>query len=263
MRFSNYEFSPTLAATLATLLLFPALVSLGLWQLNRADEKRAIEHKIHEVQLKAPLEITKHGIEYSIEIKEKLLNQVYRHALLTGHYDSDHQFLLDNRTYQGKPGYHVLTPFILGVDGNDGQSAAKAVDTAVLVNRGWIPYMDFRDNIRDIKVDANARKIYGMIKAPGEAIVLDKEKQEGYEFPETIQSISIANMQKQLNYTLLSVIIELDAKEKDGFVREWQPYYGSIDRHIGYAIQWFLMALVLLALYAKYSFRQISYKDTE
>ena len=37
----------------------------------------------------------------------------------------------------------------------------------------------------------------------------------------------------------------LDSSSADGYVRKWQPYTGSIEKHIGYAIQWFLMALVL------------------
>jgi len=37
----------------------------------------------------------------------------------------------------------------------------------------------------------------------------------------------------------------LSPESENGFVRKWEPYTGSIERHIGYAIQWFLMALVL------------------
>jgi len=247
VRLANYEFSPSLAATLATLLLFPLLISLGIWQLNRADEKRAIEDQIHDRQQKAPLYLN----DVLPEQESKLLQQVYRAATAEGHYDSEHQFLYDNRTHNGKPGYHVLTPFILRE--ND----------AVLVNRGWIPYIGTRDNIQDISVGMVQQVIHGNIKAPSESIILDKALQADNGYPQTIQAISLLAMEEQLEYKFLPVIIELDAKEKKGFVREWQPYYGSIARHVGYAIQWFAMAAVLLALYLKYSLKAVKSEANE
>jgi len=66
-----------------------------------------------------------------------------------------------------------------------------------------------------------------------------------------IQSIELDRLEKALNYKLLPVIIELKPTVENGFIREWQPYYGSIDKHNAYALQWFAMASILLFLFIK------------
>jgi len=71
-----------------------------------------------------------------------------------------------------------------------------------------------------------------------------------------IQSIQLDRLSKTLNYELLPVMIELDKTAKNGFTREWQPYYGSIDKHNAYALQWFAMASILLFLFLKLNIRK-------
>ncbi len=241
MRISSYKFSPSLVPTLVTFVLLPLLVSLGFWQLDRADEKRTIEAKIHELERKTPLELNKE----SGASEQTLLSQVYRSVIVKGRYDGRHQFLYDNRTYLGKPGYHVLTPFVM-----------EGTDKVVLVNRGWIPYLGRRDDIPDISLEDRQRMITGRIKAPGQSIVLDDTSQLDSGFPKVVQSLSLGAMGAELQYEILPVVIELDKSVEDGFIREWQPYYGSIEKHNGYAAQWFVMAAVLLFLYLKYNLKK-------
>ncbi len=153
--------------------------------------------------------------------------------------------LLDNRTHQGKPGYQVLTPLLLS-----GQNKPSAV----LVNRGWIPYSGTRDNIPDITVGAQTRTVAGIIKKPAKSILLQTDHNgitTDQHYPRLIQAIALNELATQLQYTLLPIIIELDKNDKDGYVRDWQPYYGSVDKHNAYALQWFAMAIILLFLYIK------------
>ena len=244
LRVLNYLFTPKLIPTLVTLILFPALISLGLWQLDRAEEKRVIDNGIQLAIAKMPLKLneTKLGTK---ETNERLLQEVYRPATVRGKYDINNQFLLDNRTHLGKPGYHVLTPFVFD---NNGTSKV------VLINRGWITYNGTRDNIPSIEVENNEREILGQIKQVNKAIVLndaDKKAVQKSNNPKLIQSIQIAELNKELNYELLPIIIELNKQDKDGFIREWQPYYGSIDKHNAYALQWFAMAAILLFLFIR------------
>ena len=250
LRVSDYLFTPKLIPTLVTLILFPLLISLGLWQLDRADEKREIDHGIQLAITKMPLKLneTKLGTK---ETNEILLQEVYRPAAVSGIYDNNNQFLLDNRTHLGKPGYHVLTPFKFD---STVKSDKQASSHAVLINRGWITYNGTRDNIPSIDVENNDREILGQIKQVTEAIVLnddDKKAVQNSNNPKLIQSIQIAELNKELDYQLLPIIIELDKQDKDGFIREWQPYYGSIDKHNAYALQWFAMAAILLFLFIR------------
>lgn len=246
MRIGNYHFSPALAPAIVVLFLFPGLISLGIWQLDRADEKREIEDNVHLAELKSPFELHKASEADLLELRD----QVYRPAIATGHYDSQHQFLYDNRTHKGKPGYHVLTPFLLST------KELKDKNVAVLVNRGWIPYIGRRDNIQDITVEDSsssaAQVLEGTIKNPSKSIVLSEEEVTG-QYPQTIQVINLEEMGEKLGYVFLPVVIELDKSASKGFVREWQPYYGTIEKHTGYAVQWFAMGVVLLILFLKLS----------
>lgn len=243
-RVSNYLFTPKLIPTLATLILFPALVFLGLWQLDRAEEKRVIDNGVSQAIAKPPLKLNNYDTR-------KLSNEIYRNTLVKGRYDVKHQLLLDNRTHLGKPGYHVLTPFLFqGINGN----------LAVLVNRGWITYKGTRENIPKIELKQDEREILGTIKEVNRSIVLtETEKQQDtlVAYPRLIQSIEIAKLNQELNFKLLPIIIELNKSDQDGFVREWQPYYGSIDKHNAYALQWFAMAAILLFLYIKLNLKKI------
>ncbi len=250
LRVSNYLFTPKLIPALVTLILFPVLISLGLWQLDRADEKREIDEGIQLAIAKMPLKLNE-TILATEETEKILLKEVYRPVTVRGKYDSDNQFLLDNRTHLGKPGYHVLTPFKFD---STFKSDMKGSTKAVLINRGWITYKGTRDNILSIEVENNDREILGQIKQVTQAIVLnddDKKVVQNGNNPKLIQSIQIAELNKELDYELLPIIIELNKKDKDGFIREWQPYYGSIDKHNAYALQWFAMAAILLFLFIR------------
>ncbi|MEE9304070.1 MAG: SURF1 family protein [Thiotrichaceae bacterium] len=245
MRIGNYQFSPVLAPSIVVLFLFPGLISLGLWQLDRADEKKEIEANVHQAGLSDPLVLN--GL--AVAERGKLPQHIYRPMVVSGSYDSKHQFLYDNRTHKGKPGYHVLSPFRL-----------KGNKAAVLVNRGWIPFEGRRDNIQDISIETSEETLKGVIKLPIKGIVL---KNSGKltasldSYPLTIQAVSLDEMAEALGYDFLPIVIELDISANNGFIREWQPYYGSIAKHHGYAVQWFAMALVLLLLFIKLSTKKI------
>jgi surfeit locus 1 family protein len=80
---------------------------------------------------------------------------------------------------------------------------------------------------------------------------------EAKKYPRIIQAISLTELSEELNYKLLPIVIQLDKAESDGFVREWQPYYGTVDKHIAYAVQWFSMAAVLFLLFIKINTKKL------
>ena len=69
--------------------------------------------------------------------------------------------------------------------------------------------------------------------------------------------MQLTELAKELNVELLPIFIELDKNDKTGFIRDWQPYYGSIDKHNAYALQWFAMAAILLFLFIKLNTKKI------
>jgi len=257
LKIGNFLLAPNLIPTLATIVLVPFLASLGLWQLDRADQKREIDTGVIQAQAKEALNLNIFISEGNTN-EDGFSKEFYRSASLSGHYDSDHQYLLDNRTYKGRAGFHVLTPFLL-----------DDTDQSILINRGWITYQGTRDNIPDISIAKDTINIKGVMKKQGRAIVLnsisnaDSNNSNTFEmnYPKLIQSIQLSELAndvaKDLDVKLLPIIIELDKTDDNGFVREWQPYYGSIDKHNAYALQWFSFAGILLFLFIKLNTKRI------
>ena len=200
------------------------LVSLGFWQLERADQKRKIEASIQKANT---------GVVELIVNQNELLNKEYYEVRLQGSYIGDKQFIYDNQIVDQASGYYVLTPFVL-----TGQS------NAIMINRGFIPWNGRRDQLDDIAVDSTYREIKIQVSRPIKRIEL-KTSDISNQFPVLIQAIDFDVIEEISSTSFVDVIGLLDPSSDDGFVRKWEPYTGSIEKHIGYAIQWFLMALVL------------------
>ena len=214
---------------------FAFLVSLGFWQLERADDKRSIEASIKQANT---------GSVELIKKEEGLQSKEYYEVRLQGKYLSDKQFIYDNQIVDQVSGYYVLTPYAL-----EGQSKA------ILINRGFIPWNGRRDKLADIVIGQETREIKVQISKPIKRMEL-KLSEVGIQFPVLIQSIDLQDMADRAKVDFSSVIGLLDASASNGFIRKWEPYTGSIEKHIGYAIQWFLMALVLAIIGIRIAIKQ-------
>ena len=217
----NYRLLVPSILILATMAF---LASLGFWQLDRADQKRTIEASIQKANT---------GVVELIVNQNELLNKEYYEVRLQGSYIGDKQFIYDNQIVDQASGYYVLTPFVL-----TGQS------NAIMINRGFIPWNGRRDQLDDIAVDSTYREIKIQVSRPIKRIEL-KTSDISNQFPVLIQAIDFDVIEEISSTSFVDVIGLLDPSSDDGFVRKWEPYTGSIEKHIGYAIQWFLMALVL------------------
>jgi surfeit locus 1 family protein len=245
MRFGSYRFSPALWPSIATLVLLPVLTGLGYWQLDRAAWKQGLvdKHAVSSQQASVPLESIQ-DINRRVE---------YRAVTAAGHYDLEHQLLLDNRTHQGHAGYHVLTPLLL-----------RDQESVVLVNRGWVPAGLSRALRPDLPGPANEVIVEALVKLPPEkSFRLDTVEETHAGWPKVVQQIKLAPLEQRLGYPLLPLILLLDKKDVHGFVREWKPVYGvTPDKHRAYAMQWFTLAVVLLLIYIGVNTRRISNEAT-
>ncbi|MDC1446798.1 SURF1 family protein [Candidatus Thioglobus sp.] len=214
---------------------FAFLVSLGFWQLDRADDKRSIEASIKQANT---------GSVELIKKEEGLQSKEYYEVRLQGKYLSDKQFIYDNQIVDQVSGYYVLTPYAL-----EGQSKS------ILINRGFIPWNGRRDKLADIVIGQETREIKVQISKPIKRMEL-KLSEVGIQFPVLIQSIDLQDMADRAKIDFSSVIGLLDASASNGFIRKWEPYTGSIEKHIGYAVQWFLMAFVLAIIGIRIAIKQ-------
>ena len=200
------------------------LTSLGFWQLDRANEKRAIEASIQKANT---------GIVELITDENRLLEKEYYQVRLKGQYQSNKQFIYDNQIVDQVSGYYVLTPFKL-----EGQPST------IIINRGFIPWNGDREKLADVSIKKTKSEIKVQISKPIKRIEL-KSSEISNNFPTLIQAVDLVKMSEIAGVNFSSMVGLLDASMDDGFVRKWEPYTGSIEKHIGYAVQWFLMAIVL------------------
>jgi surfeit locus 1 family protein len=235
----SFHFRPTLWPSLATLVLLPVLIGLGQWQLERAAWKQALVDT-HAARIGEPAR----PLQSLLASSATAADLEYRQVMAEGIYDLDHQLLLDNQIHQGAAGYHVLTP--LRLDGG-----AESGDAWVLVNRGWVPLGDSRTRLPALPGPAAPVTVRASIRLPPEkAFRLEAVEEAGTGWPRVIQLIEIGPIGQRLGHPLLPLVLLLDPREPEGFVRDWKPVYGiTPDKHRAYAAQWFTLALVLLLIY--------------
>lgn len=214
------------------LLLLSLLCSLGVWQLGRAEQKRQFLLQQKAAQDLPALNLTRDSVT-DIEIVR------YRQAMMSGHYDAAHQFLLDNQILDGKNGYLVLTPFILEGGG------------ALLVNRGWLAASADRKQLPTIDFTAMGSTVKGRInRFPSLGIKLQGVEIPGEGWPSRLQFVDVSHLSEKLGYPLLDFQLELDTQADHGYRREWKTHTAiSPEKHLGYAVQWFGLALALTGLF--------------
>ena len=226
--------------TLVYLCLLPVLLALGMWQLDRSEQKRAL------------LQLQEHAgatqiLKLSSAIEDRADALRYRQVEVSGRYDVAHQFLLDNQISGGKAGYFVLTPLVL-----------TGETKAVLVNRGWIPQNPDRTVLPGLQINHAETIISGRINHfPSVGIKLAGAEIPTAGWPSVVQVVDSDVLAKKLGYSLFQFQVELDKALPDGFKRDWQTSTVMLpEQHTAYAIQWFALALTLTILFIWYSFKK-------
>ncbi len=241
------EFRPQWPITLLTLVVAGLLGSLGNWQLERASEKELLLAQRERYADATPVSLTGEMAD-----PEALR---LRPVQSRGSYLPERQLLLDNQIENGRVGYQVLTPFVL-----------EGGDTAVLVNRGWVPMGATRQDIPAIAVGAELRGIEGLANNPPQVgMRLGSGADQGF-WPRVIQYVDPEELAWVLRRPLLPIVVQLDPTEADGYVREWKVVSFGPERHRGYAFQWFSLMAAVVVLYLALNLRrrkQSSGNDSE
>jgi len=229
-------FRPGVPATLFTAFFLPLLLALGIWQLNRAEEKETLFGQFAAGAGEAvPLDSRPGGLD---DVPR------YTRVEARGVYLDDRQFLLDNMVEAGRAGYRVLTPLLLA----DGR--------VLMVDRGWVP-REFGESARtpEIGVAVEPRLVSGRLdRLPRPGIALEGEPGQGW--PRVVVFPSRAELAQALGRELVPGLLLMDPDLPDGFVRNWRPAEFGPERHLGYAVQWFALAGTLVVLYMVWAFRK-------
>lgn len=219
-----------LLAAVLIITCIALFIRLGVWQLQRTEEKQALLDSHSQRMAQAPL----NSLPSAMEVEPSR----YRRVNVFGHYDAAHQVLLDNQVYNGRVGYQVLTPLRLATGG-----------CAVLVNRGWVPALASRSELPQVPIVQTEAQVNGLIDHfPVSGMRLKGADALSPGYPVVAQSIDAARMSQHLGFCVLPYQILLAAEAGEGYLREWRMQHIDPNQSLGYAFQWFAMALGL-ALY--------------
>jgi cytochrome oxidase assembly protein ShyY1 len=236
MRLSfRFRWVPFLAAALVVAIG----VSLGNWQVRRAEQKLALQQ---QMLVRAELDPVK-----SNELAPAQAPEEFRRVVAKGEFIASWAVYLDNRPYQGRAGFYLLMPFKLA-----------GSEQSVLVMRGWFPRDAInREHIPTITVPEGVIQIEGRVRAStgkvmqlGEAAALE---------PGAIaQNVDVAEFARASKLSLQTFIIEQTNDAADGLVRDWPIPSVGIDKHKGYAFQWYSLALVAAVFFLLTGFKRAS-----
>jgi len=227
MRMSfTFRFISFLAAIIVALVA----LSLGNWQSHRAEEKQRLASEQALQASLPPLDIQ--------SLSEGIAPAHFRSVRVTGSFIAQWPIYLDNRPYQGKAGFYLLMPFKL-----------KDSEKTLLVMRGWLP-RDTQNRIQlpitptpegVLQLEGKVRESVGRVMQLGSEPAL----QSGV----IRQNFEVAELSKVSGLKLENFIIEQISDTEDGLIRDWpQPSLG-MEKHRGYAFQWYGLAVTALLFF--------------
>jgi surfeit locus 1 family protein len=242
-KLGRWTFAPGFISSLTTLLLIPLFVYLGFWQMDRYHEKLNNQQALVS-RMNAPVLQVIHHISPNAIPLDPLLR--YRQLQVTGRFLNTRQIYLDNQIVQGQAGYRVITPF---------QPIGES--TILLIDRGWIPIGKSRNELPIIKpVLSGQTTLIGTINLPANGLPLNNlfskmpEKTiKQISWPLRIQRIEFLNLESIFLQKLHPFILQLNPKDPIGFNIQTITFNPPPSRHLGYAIQWFIMAISVLFYY--------------
>ena len=266
LRLREFSTKTGVVSIIVTALLVVLFARLGLWQLDRAEEKRSMLAAKELASTAAAL--TALGERTFIQDIE------YRNVELSGSYDYSRQFLLDNRIYKQQAGYEVITPFYpLDTDG------------FILVNRGWVGHNGNRNDKPVIPFATTDQLVKGVMTNPSKGFSIgpaiedvevfqnedpvvahnEGQRSEGrvvkraelrkQNWPLMLQYIDYATIADKVDkIPLVRGVVVADQGQNGSLIYNWQPVANGPEKHYGYAFQWFAMLFAVIFLFIYLNF---------
>lgn len=233
----NISFNYKLLPSLVFIIFFTLFIKLGFWQLDRADQKKIINMAFVERQNQPPIPLNKETIQMPI------IDIIWHHVTISGEFLNDKNIILDNQVVQEKAGFLIYTPFKI-LDSNK----------IILVNRGWYPLSNSRNDVPNIPPIKGAQAIEGEInQMPSSGISLGKvitEKLDESSF--RLQKMDYEVLSSLIGKDLMRYVVKLKKPIFDKtYVIDLGIPVPDSDKNYGYAFQWFAMAFTLFIIFIK------------
>lgn len=219
----------TIISHLIVLFVVAILCVLGTWQINRYLDKQLRMEQINQR--------SEQGLINHSRLSELALNDVRDvHISISPIKFSESILLLDNQQYKGQVGFKILVP----VTTNQGW---------ILVNLGWVAGRKDRLALPTIpSLHELTASLSGAISIPGLNRFVTETAQADGVFPKVIQQVQFTKISELVNLPLLPYMLTV-TQPSDDYIREWQPVVMEPLKHIGYALQWYGLALAAGIIY--------------
>ncbi|MDP4772352.1 MAG: SURF1 family protein [Limnohabitans sp.] len=207
--------------------------SLGQWQLDRASEKNTLQDARNQQADKEVLD--GRTLRYGEASAAQNSDLVHRRMVVTGRWLPMHTVHLDNRQMNAKPGFFVLTP--LKIEGTG---------EILLVQRGWVQ-RSFTDRaaLPPVQTPSELVKVQGHL-APWPSRLYDFG---GIESGPIRQNLDLMTYRQETGLKLLEVTLLQSGGPSEGLLREWPVVASGVEKHHGYAFQWFGLSGLIALLY--------------
>jgi len=234
MTLGIFQFQPHIVSTATILVLIPVFIYLGVWQLERAEQKRTLASTLDARRDLPPMLLSS-----DLPDREELQ---FRNLVAEGVYETDKTILIENRKHAGKTGFHVVTPLYV-----------PSMEKYLLINRGWVQAGP-KLSVPVFSTPEGMQRISGEIAIPlAPALNLNKVQvasSESNRWP-------FLTLERYADWSKLPIypfwVLRSADEDESGFVRKWPKQKANDAMHIGYAIQWFAFALIVFGIWLKLS----------
>jgi surfeit locus 1 family protein len=235
----RYRFRFRAIPFLATVLVVALGISLGQWQTRRADQKIALQARLLERASAAPLVVGAQPLN-GAEVE-------YQRVSVAGEFVPEWPLFLDNRPQDGKVGFYLLMPF-----------KVAGSNMHVLVARGWLPrYTGEHDRLPDFSTPSGTVIVTGIAKT-GMGKVMQLGQPADPKPRAILQNLSTDQFAAASKLAVQPFFIEqtAPAAPDDKLARNWPAPSLGVEKHQGYAFQWYALALMALLFFVFTGFRR-------
>ena len=231
--------------TLIAAVVVAGTASLGQWQLSRAAQKEAIQAEVDAQKDLPPLD------QEAFLAPGSAQSSLHRPVRLRGLWLATHTVYLDNRQMHGVPGFYVLTPF-----------AIEGTKETVMIQRGWIQRnFTERARLEPVETPSGLVDVVASI-APPPARLFELGKDDppaqtpGASGSSPIrQNLDLEAFRAETGLPLRTDIsLQQTGEASEGLQRDWPAPALGVEKHYGYAFQWFGLSALAAILYVWFQF---------
>jgi len=237
MRF-RFHFRPI--PFIAALLVALVGIALGNWQQGRAAYKLAVQEKLATLATEAPMALGS-ALTPAAQLE-------YRHVSVSGEFVAGWPLFLANRPMAGRPGYYLVMPFKIA-----------GSNTHVLVMRGWLPRDAEYGKLPAFTTPSGTVTVEGIVVASA-GQVMDLGEAAPLAPKAIVQNIDPALVAKATGLVLQPFFVQQTGPDQPGelddmLLRVWPSPSSGIDKHRGYAFQWYALAAMAILFFVITGFR--------